>query len=202
MLSCAGVDASVSVGGRFFDASGGVPADGAMGFAMHDIEFGLALLKPVDSTDHTSYYALVASAGQISLVGVPGLILSATHLDVAINGASVAGTGGVTATAPPVVDFTASFGTTGLLVGSVSIKLSSRIIAASGQALTLGLDFNTDGITEISLSADVSFEKLTRPNGSEVIKVALQRSEEHTSELQSPCNLVCRLLLEKKNERD
>src|SRR5256885_11409594 len=29
--------------------------------------------------------------------------------------------------------------------------------------------------------------------------VAAQRSEEHTSELQSPCNLVCRLLLEKKN---
>src|SRR5256885_10621543 len=27
------------------------------------------------------------------------------------------------------------------------------------------------------------------------------RSEEHTSELQSPCNLVCRLLLEKKNTR-
>src|ERR1022692_1340307 len=26
------------------------------------------------------------------------------------------------------------------------------------------------------------------------------RSEEHTSELQSPCNLVCRLLLEKKNK--
>src|SRR5256885_11758706 len=28
--------------------------------------------------------------------------------------------------------------------------------------------------------------------------VGLARSEEHTSELQSPCNLVCRLLLEKK----
>src|SRR5256885_9640333 len=28
----------------------------------------------------------------------------------------------------------------------------------------------------------------------------LLRSEEHTSELQSPCNLVCRLLLEKKKE--
>src|SRR5256885_8372213 len=27
----------------------------------------------------------------------------------------------------------------------------------------------------------------------------VSRSEEHTSELQSPCNLVCRLLLEKKN---
>src|SRR5256885_7333195 len=28
------------------------------------------------------------------------------------------------------------------------------------------------------------------------------RSEEHTSELQSPCNLVCRLLLEKKKKHD
>src|SRR5256885_6841931 len=28
----------------------------------------------------------------------------------------------------------------------------------------------------------------------------LGRSEEHTSELQSPCNLVCRLLLEKKKK--
>src|SRR5256885_7300423 len=28
------------------------------------------------------------------------------------------------------------------------------------------------------------------------------RSEEHTSELQSPCNLVCRLLLEKKKNND
>src|SRR6266850_4949086 len=31
---------------------------------------------------------------------------------------------------------------------------------------------------------------------------ASPRSEEHTSELQSPCNLVCRLLLEKKKKKD
>src|SRR5256885_12629007 len=30
------------------------------------------------------------------------------------------------------------------------------------------------------------------------LEVLQHRSEEHTSELQSPCNLVCRLLLEKK----
>src|SRR2546426_7313693 len=30
----------------------------------------------------------------------------------------------------------------------------------------------------------------------------LHRSEEHTSELQSPCNLVCRLLLEKKKKAE
>src|SRR2546426_6023068 len=32
--------------------------------------------------------------------------------------------------------------------------------------------------------------------------VSCERSEEHTSELQSPCNLVCRLLLEKKKKID
>src|SRR2546426_1283920 len=32
------------------------------------------------------------------------------------------------------------------------------------------------------------------------INEANERSEEHTSELQSPCNLVCRLLLEKKKK--
>src|SRR2546426_6641294 len=31
--------------------------------------------------------------------------------------------------------------------------------------------------------------------------IAGVRSEEHTSELQSPCNLVCRLLLEKKKKQ-
>src|SRR3989454_9278401 len=32
------------------------------------------------------------------------------------------------------------------------------------------------------------------------LPLATRRSEEHTSELQSPCNLVCRLLLEKKKK--
>src|SRR5256885_9175543 len=37
------------------------------------------------------------------------------------------------------------------------------------------------------------------PDGSRIILIKQRfRSEEHTSELQSPCNLVCRLLLEKK----
>src|SRR2546426_5899591 len=36
--------------------------------------------------------------------------------------------------------------------------------------------------------------------GVEPLAAVRGRSEEHTSELQSPCNLVCRLLLEKKKE--
>src|SRR5256885_909198 len=41
------------------------------------------------------------------------------------------------------------------------------------------------------ISADLAFVDADRD-------VLYPRSEEHTSELQSPCNLVCRLLLEKK----
>src|SRR3989454_1623987 len=39
------------------------------------------------------------------------------------------------------------------------------------------------------------------PLAREVGAIGNKRSEEHTSELQSPCNLVCRLLLEKKKHR-
>src|ERR1039457_88563 len=44
-------------------------------------------------------------------------------------------------------------------------------------------------------SSDESF--LGEEDLTAFIAEALERSEEHTSELQSPCNLVCRLLLEK-----
>src|SRR2546426_4044627 len=37
--------------------------------------------------------------------------------------------------------------------------------------------------------------------GAQIVECNAHRSEEHTSELQSPCNLVCRLLLEKKKKR-
>src|SRR5256885_7463929 len=44
---------------------------------------------------------------------------------------------------------------------------------------------------------------ITDPNGPSLSSfnyLRQPRSEEHTSELQSPCNLVCRLLLEKKKK--
>src|SRR5256885_6494200 len=44
---------------------------------------------------------------------------------------------------------------------------------------------HTEAMTSPSATADSAYQA---------------RSEEHTSELQSPCNLVCRLLLEKKNK--
>src|SRR5256885_12107031 len=47
------------------------------------------------------------------------------------------------------------------------------------------------GITSTMVYDPATRLVLVMPSGS-------MRSEEHTSELQSPCNLVCRLLLEKK----
>src|SRR2546430_3842399 len=41
-----------------------------------------------------------------------------------------------------------------------------------------------------------------RPHDAQAIQVVWPRSEEHTSELQSQSNLVCRLLLEKKKSND
>src|SRR5256885_6338181 len=47
--------------------------------------------------------------------------------------------------------------------------------------------------------ARISPFALGPPSGTPGNRISpLKRSEEHTSELQSPCNLVCRLLLEKK----
>src|SRR5205807_8265852 len=58
-----------------------------------------------------------------------------------------------------------------------------------------------------ALPISVGDNLVGRAAGAPVIDVTVSgvkpngRSEEHTSELQSPCKLVCRLLLEKKNHR-
>src|SRR5256885_3526402 len=49
-------------------------------------------------------------------------------------------------------------------------------------------------------SADTSTRSRNSCCGTRSGRLPDARSEEHTSELQSPCNLVCRLLLEKKKK--
>src|SRR2546426_4784042 len=49
---------------------------------------------------------------------------------------------------------------------------------------------------------EASWEEALDVAAEGLVKIRDQkRSEEHTSELQSPCNLVCRLLLEKKKKK-
>src|SRR5256885_11211103 len=50
------------------------------------------------------------------------------------------------------------------------------------------------------LDADRQRGEAARARRAHVGERGRLRSEEHTSELQSPCNLVCRLLLEKKKQ--
>src|SRR2546426_8387474 len=58
---------------------------------------------------------------------------------------------------------------------------------------------NGDGVD--ALGWDASQKLIYIPAGRDS-DVTVVRSEEHTSELQSPCNLVCRLLLEKKKKQN
>src|SRR5256885_12630563 len=67
--------------------------------------------------------------------------------------------------------------------------------------------FNDTATTEIytlslhdalPICASLSWSPSSTPHSSPGSRTTSFRSEEHTSELQSPCNLVCRLLLEKK----
>src|SRR5688500_20199992 len=52
-----------------------------------------------------------------------------------------------------------------------------------------------------SLAVAIERPADVRRDGAQPGKAGVGRSEEHTSELQSPCNLVCRLLLEKKKKK-
>src|SRR5215467_15431940 len=72
--------------------------------------------------------------------------------------------------------------------------LSARL-AFVGPAVVASIAYIDPGnfATNIQAGAKYGYELLW-------VVLAANRSEEHTSELQSPCNLVCRLLLEKKKK--
>src|SRR2546426_7788871 len=56
-------------------------------------------------------------------------------------------------------------------------------------------------LSQVDISDVRSTNRIT-DTGFHHVAVTKTRSEEHTSELQSPCNLVCRLLLEKKKKKN
>src|SRR3989454_10546747 len=86
------------------------------------------------------------------------------------------------------------------------IQLKAKVLLKSGHLRgdqIRGAHFGP--IDDISAAVDDALRRAGRdatlcvlPQGPQTIPYL--RSEEHTSELQSPCNLVCRLLLEKKKK--
>src|SRR5256885_1612639 len=85
------------------------------------------------------------------------------------------------------------------ILTAIGVSQVLQIVAAlSGSAASF-----QDGRIDFGLAAWVALFELAGVAAGvrlahAVSSTVLRRSEEHTSELQSPCNLVCRLLLEKK----
>src|SRR5256885_9651710 len=91
--------------------------------------------------------------------------------------------------------------------GMGSMKSQFKKADASGAhfALIFGSDELQQGLVTVKSLRDGAGQQVQQALADAAQWAAtLQsaRSEEHTSELQSPCNLVCRLLLEKKNKHD
>src|SRR2546426_4451250 len=79
--------------------------------------------------------------------------------------------------------------------------VSDHVIARIGAALhTLDHQFSKSKAprTQKVRAQTTMLTRQTEPSQGGLLLEDTPRSEEHTSELQSPCNLVCRLLLEKK----
>ena len=98
----------------------------------------------------------------------------------------------------------------GLTAGGVTVRnLSASLRCADGQAVLERLEGRI-GKAPLSLSGtadlrrkELGFEgRVLGLDPRSIPQIASQRSEEHTSELQSPANLVCRLLLEKKKNHE
>src|SRR5256885_4520483 len=72
----------------------------------------------------------------------------------------------------------------------------SPVVVTTTSSSEYGASARAKSLTAVSPTVTVTTCD-TAPNPT---ALARTRSEEHTSELQSPCNLVCRLLLEKKRD--
>src|SRR2546426_2341148 len=92
------------------------------------------------------------------------------------------------------------------------VRLDTPVRLPSGFARSLtrpaatgsGTTVKTIGIVDVApfaaRAATSPLAKMRSTGAFASSSAAVDRSEEHTSELQSPCNLVCRLLLEKKKK--
>src|SRR5256885_13314347 len=87
----------------------------------------------------------------------------------------------------------------GLVYGNLDFKVSFAVLFTVFSKVFQTYYGGAAGATDAQALGLGSLEVIfTQPDTLHTVKY--KRSEEHTSELQSPCNLVCRLLLEKKKK--
>src|SRR5688500_19908603 len=82
--------------------------------------------------------------------------------------------------------------------GSSAMGRASIRIAATAASSSIATNASASDAITGQATREGSAQR--NPAITEATGPLMVRSEEHTSELQSPCNLVCRLLLEKKNK--
>ncbi|MCG8548854.1 MAG: hypothetical protein MI799_00470, partial [Desulfobacterales bacterium] len=102
----------------------------ALGLSLIDVQFGLALFKPVDITDTRTWTALKAVAASASFNGIEGLTLAMSDLIVAINQGG--GDGNTT-----VVDFNAE-------------PLAVTTDSADGDVMNLDFDGGSGALLQVS----------------------------------------------------
>src|SRR6266850_4673992 len=103
-----------------------------------------------------------------------------------------------------------AMGQTQYTFGTANVRASCILLLATGNVGGFGSGANIfRGHDNVQGATDVGLDVTTLPLYYGLAEDAWRhwcrvwdvRSEEHTSELQSPCNLVCRLLLEKKKKK-
>src|SRR5256885_13153333 len=82
----------------------------------------------------------------------------------------------------------------------LKIIIDKNFVTEQDMAVSMGRVLNTPPVNLHRLTILPEISELLPRDICHTHKVIPLRSEEHTSELQSPCNLVCRLLLEKKKQ--
>src|SRR2546426_2169628 len=93
----------------------------------------------------------------------------------------------------------------GEVLAAIARRFGADVLAADGSLDRAALRAKVMGDDAALAALNAIVHPAVRQRRAQLIRAArsrgdllVVRSEEHTSELQSPCNLVCRLLLEKK----
>src|SRR5256885_17057753 len=83
---------------------------------------------------------------------------------------------------------------------ALPISFRLRVIARDARPLVALTTSSILALVDTLYAQEADFQAMNWLATDQMTNEAAERSEEHTSELQSPCNLVCRLLLEKKKK--
>jgi hypothetical protein len=148
-------------GGFFAGVNGPGTNSGATGASVSGVNAAMAVLIPKDFTDKRRWVAATGSGSNVSLVGLPGLTLSATDIDIELNKPLGTTTGGATNTS--IVNFFAA---------PLSVTMSD------GSTVSISHPSSSGALLRVSTDATVSVADFFRVTGNFGIQTS--RSQRQT----------------------